>query len=119
DSFTFRSARNEEFPGMPIVVLVNQYSASAAEIVAGALQDHDRALVIGMPTFGKGSVQTLFQLSGGNYLKMTTGKWYTPVGRSIQKDSDPDAIAMAAAGAAVLESGAPTPVEQPVDTAGR
>lgn len=86
DSFTFRAARPEEFPGMPIVVLVDQYSASAAEIVAGALQDHDRALVIGMPTFGKGSVQTLFQLSGGGVLKMTTGKWYTPVGRSIQKE---------------------------------
>ncbi len=88
DSFTFRSARQEEYPGMPIVVLVNEYSASAAEIVAGALQDHDRALVIGAPTFGKGSVQTLFPLSGGNFLKMTTGKWYTPVGRSIQRDRD-------------------------------
>lgn len=113
DSFTFRSARNEEFPGMPIVVLVNQYSASAAEIVAGALQDHDRALVIGMPTFGKGSVQTLFQLSGGNYLKMTTGKWYTPVGRSIQKDADPDAVA---ASDAPLEV---PPAAERVDTAGR
>lgn len=89
DSFTFRAARQEEFPGMPIIVLVNEYSASAAEIVAGALQDHDRALVIGSTTFGKGSVQTLFPLAGGNYLKMTTGKWYTPVGRSIQKSGEP------------------------------
>jgi carboxyl-terminal processing protease len=87
DNVTFRASRPEEFPGMPIVVLVDQYSASASEIVAGALQDHDRALVLGVPTFGKGSVQTLFALSGGNYLKMTTGKWYTPVGRSIQKEA--------------------------------
>jgi carboxyl-terminal processing protease len=68
-----------------MVVLVDEYSASAAEIVAGALQDHDRALVVGNTTYGKGSVQSLFRLSGGNFLKMTTGKWYTPVGRSIQK----------------------------------
>ncbi len=83
---TFRATRGETLAGVPMVVLVNEYSASAAEIVAGALQDHDRALVVGAPTFGKGSVQTLFPLSGGNFLKMTTGKWYTPVGRSIQKD---------------------------------
>jgi carboxyl-terminal processing protease len=119
DSFTFRDARPQEFADMPIVVLVNEYSASAAEIVAGALQDHDRALVIGAPTFGKGSVQTLFQLSGGNYLKMTTGKWYTPVGRSIQKDSDPDAEGLAALGMPVQETGIPLPSQEVVDTAGR
>jgi carboxyl-terminal processing protease len=81
---------------MPVVVLVDEYTASAAEIVSGALQDHDRALVLGLPTFGKGSVQTLFPLSGGNFLKMTTGRWYTPSGRSIQKDhkrqGDPAAL---------------------------
>jgi carboxyl-terminal processing protease len=65
---------------------VDGSSASASEIVAGALQDHDRALVVGMPSYGKGSVQTLFQLSGGNMLKLTTARWYTPVGRSIQKE---------------------------------
>jgi carboxyl-terminal processing protease len=87
---TFRATRGETLAGVPMVVLVNEYSASAAEIVAGALQDHDRALVVGAPTFGKGSVQTLFPLSGGNFLKMTTGRWYTPVGRSIQKDHAED-----------------------------
>ena len=83
---TFRAVTQETLGDVPMVVLVNEYSASASEIVAGALQDHDRALVLGTPTFGKGSVQSLLPLSGGNFLKVTTGKWYTPVGRSIQKD---------------------------------
>jgi carboxyl-terminal processing protease len=83
---TYQAQTQESFADLPMVVLVDEYSASASEIVAGALQDHDRALVVGNTTFGKGSVQSLFRLSGGNFLKMTTGKWYTPVGRSIQKD---------------------------------
>jgi carboxyl-terminal processing protease len=83
----FGSTRPAVLPdSMSIVVLVDEYSASAAEIVSGALQDHDRALVVGSTTYGKGSVQSLFPLSGGNFLKMTTGRWYTPSGRSIQKD---------------------------------
>ncbi len=73
-------------PSIPMVVLVDGHSASAAEIVAGALQDHDRALLIGTTSFGKGLVQSLFQLEGGYALKMTTAKWYTPSGRSIQKE---------------------------------
>lgn len=83
------SAPGDEFyPDLPVIVLVGPFSASAAEIVAGALQDHDRAVIAGRTTFGKGSVQTLYQLSGGNYLKITTAKWLTPSGRSIQKSRD-------------------------------
>ena len=81
------SAQEEPIlPTMPLVVLTDESSASASEIVAGALQDHDRAVVIGQTTFGKGLVQSVFPLEGGYALKLTTAKWYTPSGRSIQKD---------------------------------
>ena len=73
-------------PSIPLVVMTDGGSASAAEIVAGALQDHDRALVVGTTSFGKGLVQTLYPLDGGYALKMTTAKWFTPSGRSIQKE---------------------------------
>ncbi len=74
------------FPSLPLTVLTDGYSASASEIVAGALQDHDRALIVGTTSFGKGLVQTLFPLDGGYALKITTAKWYTPSGRSIQRE---------------------------------
>lgn len=72
--------------GAPMVVLVNTGSASAAEIVAGALQDHHRAIIMGNPTFGKGSVQTVIPLAENNGLKLTTALYYTPKGRSIQAE---------------------------------
>jgi carboxyl-terminal processing protease len=81
----FVDGARQEWPSLPIVVLVNDGTASAAEIISGALQDHDRAVVVGVPTFGKGLVQTLFPFSDNTALKLTTGRWYTPSGRTIQR----------------------------------
>jgi len=87
-------AKNDgDEPTCPIVALVNEGTASAAEIVSGALQDNGRALVVGTQTFGKGSVQTVIPLEGGSALKLTTAKYYTPNGRSIQAEGiAPDII---------------------------
>ena len=72
----------------PIVVLINRMTASAAEIVTGALQDHDRALVMGEPSFGKGLVQTVYPVDEHTGLALTTAHYYTPSGRLIQRDYD-------------------------------
>ncbi len=84
----YRSTHGEQGPRYPIVVLVNRNTASAAEIVSGALQDHDRALIAGETTFGKGLVQTVFQISENTGLALTTYHYYTPSGRLIQRNYD-------------------------------
>mgnify|MGYP003331373972 CR=1 FL=1 len=79
--------------GLPLYVLINGGSASASEIVAGALQDHNRALVVGTRSFGKGSVQSILPMANGTAIKLTTARYFTPNGRSIQaKGIDPDII---------------------------
>lgn len=87
DSFQeFRAPGKQERVNLPVVVLVNRGSASASEIVAGAIQDHDRGLVVGQTSWGKGLVQSVYTLQYGAGLALTTAKYYTPAGRNIQRD---------------------------------
>lgn len=85
------ASAGELIPGVPIVVLINEGSASAAEIVAGALQDHKRAIIVGTRSFGKGTVQTILPINDTSAIKLTTAIYYTPLGRSIQaRGIEPD-----------------------------
>ena len=86
---SYRGRLRPRIPDKPIIILVDRFTASAAEIVTGALQDHDRALVLGERTFGKGIVQSVVDLPFGRKLRITTGSWHTPLGRSLHRDRDP------------------------------
>lgn len=97
DNQSYKSKGGDKTGGKPIVVLINTGSASASEIVAGALQDYRRALLVGTKSYGKGSVQTVIPIAGAGAMKLTTALYYTPKGRSIQKlGIDPDIVVNAA-----------------------
>jgi carboxyl-terminal processing protease len=86
----YTDSTGQKWPNLPLTILVDDKSASAAEIVAGALQDNDRAVIVGEPTYGKGSAQSIIPLGEAGGLKITTARWFTPSGRSISKKLDRD-----------------------------
>lgn len=111
----------EQFPGLPVVVLIDAGSASASEILAGALQDNKRATIVGSRSFGKGSVQNIFRLDNGDAFKLTTALYYTPDGRSIQGGGiEPDVLFSGNTKASVIESKLPKHIKtnppKPVDS---
>ncbi|RRQ21897.1 S41 family peptidase [Thiohalobacter thiocyanaticus] len=101
----FNATPGDVINGAPLVVLVNQGSASASEIVAGALQDHRRAIIVGRETFGKGSVQTIVPLNNGAAVKLTTARYYTPNGTSIQAEGIVPDIKLDDVRISLIESG--------------
>jgi carboxyl-terminal processing protease len=110
---TYTDSVPQLWPDLPLVVLLDEWSASASEILAGALQDNDRAVLMGRSSFGKGSAQGVFGMSSGGAVKLTTGRWYTPSGRTIerltrQSDADADSTrgpAFRSVGGRVLRGG--------------
>lgn len=105
----FRSNPGEKLPGVPIVILVNQRSASGAEILAGALQDHGRAVILGEQTYGKGSIQTIWPLRSGAGMRLTTAHYFTPSGRRIEaRGVEPDIPASDWSGPLRLQDGEAT-----------
>ena len=82
---SFQARSSPLLTDKPFIILVDEFTASAAEIIAGALQDYDRAVVVGQRTFGKGSVQTVYPLPAGRQIRITTGSWFTPLGRSLHR----------------------------------
>ncbi len=116
DEFVHSARRGDVLNGVPIMILINEGSASASEIVAGALRDNDRATLIGTTSYGKGSVQTVMPVRGGNAIKLTTSKYVTPSGLSIHDSGiDPDFLIPMdeALTAAVQMTAKPTPASDP------
>ncbi len=98
-NYAYNAKKNGTQPDYPIVILVNSGSASASEIVAGAMQDHKKAILLGTTTFGKGSVQTIIGLSDGSAMRVTSARYFTPSGRSIQATGiEPDIVVMNSTG---------------------
>ncbi len=108
----FHAKPGDMLNGAPIIVLINGGSASASEIVAGALQDHQRAVIVGSKSFGKGSVQTVMPLTNDTAVKMTTARYYTPNGRSIQADGIEPDIAIEGIQVSALEENGFTPLRE-------
>ncbi len=116
DSQRWNAKKGDFTDGLPIVVLINSGSASASEIVSGALQDHRRGIILGTRSFGKGSVQTIVPLGGRGAMRLTTARYYTPSGRSIQgKGIDPDIVVEQAK---IERVAAPRPTRREADLEG-